>query len=316
MEQEDAVTTPGRSARAMMHAATPPAHLDLGTLANAVFDVDHTVTRMPAKLHPPIFPSIEDARAFLYSLLIYGNEVESKDFDQLWTTSQKASLDARNWNWLIRRSPYFDQATRTLAYLRLSKANVFARMMRMDPALVEPGNDKYWLTSCICYVICILNSAKQSPLQPMVDVLNWVADAHGRFLNKFTDFHFWPLAIPFDHQELREVLRIKPSDFQEAFHVALIDVIENSADAGSDSAREKCEVVEEIHRLYSSTRVKMGKERRQLEGWRRKKGKLSTQLDELRGNIEDVDKELKGTKVLFGVLKHIHIHFPLAARKG
>ncbi|CAL8117313.1 unnamed protein product [Orchesella dallaii] len=218
----------------------PPAHLHLGTLANAIFDVDHTVTRMPAKLHPSIFSSTEDARAFLYSLLIYANEV---------TTSQKASLDARNWKWLIRRSPYFDQATRTLAYLRLSKANVFARIMRTDPALVEPGNDKYWLTSCICYVICILNASKQSPLQPMMDVPNWVAGGHGRFLNKFTDFHFWPLAIPFDHQELREVLRIKPLDFPRALHVALPDVIENSANAGSDSEREKCEVVEEIHRL-------------------------------------------------------------------
>ncbi|CAL8130995.1 unnamed protein product [Orchesella dallaii] len=88
-------TYPVQSATVIHNATTPAVHVDLASLANAIFDIDHSVTRIPANLHPPIYPTTEDARAFPYSLVMYVKETSWQDLEQLRVQSQTTNTDAR-----------------------------------------------------------------------------------------------------------------------------------------------------------------------------------------------------------------------------
>ncbi|CAL8131818.1 unnamed protein product [Orchesella dallaii] len=310
MDQPDppSVLLRSRIARKMEHVETPPERLDLGYLSRLIFEVDHNVTRLPINLHPPIFETMEDSLAFVYSLLIYAKETEPMDMIHLRCKSQTARLEEKNWNWLIRKSPYFLLPTRTIPYLGLSRANVFGRVMATDQTLVVPGNDKYLLTSLICYVLMVERNVRESRFRFQIILrrdmdLGWGCTRISRYLKKV-----WKLVISFDHPEVREHMRITAANFPGAEDIALkkrddAARVQNTSPPG----REKSEVVQRIHNLYRTTSDKLEREGRVLQNWRRKEQKLADQLVNVRRTLEDHEKSYRAIETLFGVVEDIHV---------
>ncbi|CAL8119523.1 unnamed protein product [Orchesella dallaii] len=174
IDEEDAgslvpsLTLRTRSARLITHVATPAVHLDLATPANAIFDIDHKVTRIPINLHPPSNLPYHGGRAG-FSFL--SHEVGQGD-----VVGRPGAT--------VGPSSNSNPGCPKLG----SSANVFARVMRTDPSLVLPENDKYWLTSCIFYVLPILHLSKV-PFGTVLQLPDWIAEGHGKFLGQFQDFH-------------------------------------------------------------------------------------------------------------------------------
>ncbi|CAL8138720.1 unnamed protein product [Orchesella dallaii] len=211
---------------------TPPGALDFEFFVDLIYKTDQSITRPPA--HSTIFKSMENARAFVFSMAMYAKRVKRLRVDDLFDPSQP--IKGYTFNWMISLSPFYLPTIRQFARVRQIEGK---KLMRMISAPVD--DDKYRLASSVMYFLSLLYSAKgeEALSKRFQDGSRAFVEANSFYQN----VQFF--VMPFDHEEMSR-MGITKDDFPKAL------VAKVSPNEGGGQMNEKDEMLEQVDRLVSS----------------------------------------------------------------